>query len=183
MTTLMLLAILGTGQTADTGKASPAHQTVAPENAWLDDYGVALEQTKKLGKPLLMVIDTPSNAAARMQQISYRTADGTSTESNSANLLKYYVLCRVDASTKYGQAVAEAFKTSTLPHTAIIDKRGKHILFRKAGQFGSAEWTSTLTSYWRGERLVTYQASASNSYQPSYSYQPRYSSPSAGCST
>lgn len=154
MTTLMLLAVLGTGQ-------------VATDSAWLSDYGVALQRTKETGKPLLIVIDLPGNAAARVEQISYRAG-------STDDLLKYYVLCRVDASSKYGQAVAQAFQTSTLPHTAIIDKRGERILYAKNGQFSGEEWTTTLTTYWRGERLVSYQPVVSQSYQ---------SFPAAGCST
>ncbi len=144
MTTLMLLAVLGTGQ-------------VTTESAWLSDYGAALQRTKETGKPLLIVIDLPGNAAAHVEQISYRATD---------DLLKYYVLCRVDAGSKYGQAVARAFQTSTLPHTAIIDKRGQNVLFAKSGQFAGEEWTTTLNRYWRGERLVSYQPVVSQSFQP-----------------
>ena len=159
MTTLMLLAVLGTGQVAASEKT--------PENAWLSDYGAALQRTKESGKPLLIVIDLPGNAAARVEQISYSPGSNGSSGS-TAELLKYYVLCRVDADTKYGQAVAQAFKTGTLPYTAVIDKRGETILFAKSGQFAAEEWTTTLTSYWRGERPVSYRPVATQPIQAAH---------------
>jgi hypothetical protein len=153
MTTLMLLAVLSTGQIT----------APEPNGGWLSDYGVALKRTKELGKPLLIVIDQPDSAAARIEQVSH------SRESEQANLLRHYVLCRVDASTRYGQAVAKAFGTGSLPYTAIIDKRAEHILFAKAGQFSSEEWSRTLTSHWQGVQPVSYRAaSQANYYQPAY---------------
>jgi hypothetical protein len=178
MTTLMLLAVLGTGQ------AASDQTTSAANNAWLSDYGVALQRTKETGKPLLIVIDLPGNSAARIEQIRYSPGDSgdkaadkkaadkkaadEATDSASADLLKYYVVCRIDASSKYGQAVAQAFETTTLPYTAIIDKRAERILFSKAGQFTANEWTTTLTSYWRGERLVSYRPVVSQPVQAAF---------------
>ena len=78
------------------------------------------------------------------------------------------LLCRIDAGSKYGQAVAQAFETTTLPYTAIIDKRAERILFSKAGQFTATEWSTTLTSHWRGERLVSYQPVVSQPVQAAF---------------
>src|SRR6478672_1790188 len=120
MNALVLLAVLGTGQVATTGEK------------WLDDYGLALKQSKEQHKPLLIVIDRPNDSAGRISQISH-------SESTPANDLKNYVLCRVDADTKYGQAVAKAFATTALPYTAVIDNAGEYILYAKSGQFSSDE--------------------------------------------
>jgi len=147
MTTLMLLAVLGTGQAAGS-------------DTWLSDYGEALTQARESGKPLLIVIDRPANAA-RVEHVSH-SASGQSSES-----LKHYILCRVDADTAYGQAVAKAFGTSSVPYTAIIDKRGEKILFTRAGRFSMDEWNAALVSYQRGVRPVA--------YQPPVEYQPAYS--------
>src|SRR5262245_8491940 len=132
MTTLFLLAVLGAGDVATT--------PTTPESAWLSDYGEGLKRAKQLQKPLLVVIDMPSNAVARVEQVSHNR-DG------DAELLKNYVLCRVDASTKYGQAVAQAFEAGTVPYTSIIDNRGETILYWKQGQWTADEWTNALSYY------------------------------------
>lgn len=139
MTTLFLLAVLGA---ADGG--------ASPEGAWLSDYGQALKRAQQLRKPLLVVIDIPSNAVARVEQVSH-SRDG------DAELLKHYVLCRVDGSTKYGQAVARAFEAGTLPFTSIIDNRGETLLYWKPGQWTADEWTNALSYYRAGVQPVSYQ--------------------------
>ena len=145
MNVLVLLAVLGTGQVA------------ATNDKWLDDYGAALKQAKEQRKPLLIVIDRPNDAVGRISQISH-------SESPSGSDLKNYVLCRVDADSKYGQAVAKAFETTALPFTAVIDNAGQYVLFEKSGQFSSAEWTTTLTTYHAGVRPASY---ASQVYEQS----------------
>jgi hypothetical protein len=139
MNTLVLLGVLATSQVATTS------------DQWLSDYGVALKQAKEQQRPLLIVIDRPADAAARISQISH-------IEEKPADGLKNYVLCRVDADTEYGKAVAKAFEATTLPHTAVIDKTGSKILFTKQGQFTSSEWTTTLASYRAGVRPVAYSS-------------------------
>lgn len=113
---------------------------------WLSDYGVALRQTQAEGKPLLIVLDDPADAARHVEQISY-TEDRAQTE-----LLRHYKLCRVDVSTEYGQKVAEAFGARQFPYTAIIDTEGEVQIFRKAGRFVDDEWTATLARYRNGQR-------------------------------
>jgi hypothetical protein len=145
MNALVLLAVLSTGQVA------------AANEKWLDDYGVALKQAKEQQKPLLVVIDRPADSAARISQISH-------TEAKPADDLKNYVLCRVDADTDYGKAVAKAFEATTLPHTAVIDKTGSKILFTKYGQFTSDEWTTALATYRAGVRPVSYSSHVEQVY-------------------
>jgi hypothetical protein len=138
MNSILLLAVLSAGQSAGTP-------------SWLDDYGAALSQAKQARKPLLIVIDRPSDAGARIEQISYRD------DSRQEALLKNYVLCRVDAGTAYGAEVAKVFGASRLPYTAIIDKTTTAVLYTKAGQFTGDDWTATLVRYQSGERPVAYQ--------------------------
>lgn len=161
MTSLVLLAVLSTGQAAGT------------DSAWMNDYGAALKKTAELQKPLLIVIDLPDNEVGRVKQVSYRS-------SAESELMKSYVLCRVDASSKYGQAVAKAFEATSVPHTAIIDREGKSILFTKRGQFSSDdEWATMLSTYRSGVapasvQPVSYQGASTRSqhtYQPA-TFQP-----------
>jgi hypothetical protein len=61
------------------------------------------------------------------------------------------VLCRVDVTTDYGKRVADAFKVKQCPFTAIIDKTGQKIIYRKSGQLDDSEWVTALDTHKRGE--------------------------------
>ncbi len=78
-------------------------------------------------------------------------------------MLGNYELCHVDVSTEYGQQVAKAFGATQFPHTAIIDRTGAVVLFKKPGQIAETEWTAALTRYQSGEqttaRTVSYRGS------------------------
>jgi hypothetical protein len=111
---------------------------------WEADYGKALAATRSDQRPLLVVLDTPADAKTAVQEDLLK-ADG-----EHANLLKSYELCRVDVSTDYGKKVAEAFGATQFPHTAIIDKNGATVLFKKPGQISGDEWKSTLTKFENG---------------------------------
>lgn len=116
---------------------------------WHADYGKALAATRSDHRPLLVVLDIPSNPEAALDE------DLLSGEGELAALLGQYELCHVDASTEYGQQVAKAFKATQFPHTAIIDRTGAVVLFKKPGQITEAEWNSTLARYRSGEQPTT----------------------------
>ena len=126
----------------------PAQVFLASNNEarWLDDYGAALRQAKFQSRPLLVVIEDPSNTESRIEQIRY------STNQMEIDLLSNYKLCRVDIRTPYGKSVAEAFKATRLPHTSIIDNTASVQIFVKAGSFSSEEWTAILTTHKEGKR-------------------------------
>ncbi len=166
MNALVLLAVLGTGQVAASDETAGAK--------WLSDYGVALKAAREQGKPLLIVIDRPEDAVGRVSQISH-------SETKPVDDLKHYVLCRVDADTAYGKAVAEAFDAASLPHTAVIDKAGQYVLFSKEGQFSSQEWTATLAKYRTGVRPVSYRSSAREQVYSGSSGYSGYSHGSSYC--
>jgi hypothetical protein len=111
---------------------------------WQADYGKALAATRSDQRPLLVVLDNPADAKAAVQEDLLK-ADG-----EQAELLKSYELCRVDVSTEYGKKVAEAFHATEFPHTAIIDKNGATVLFKKAGQISGDELKTTLTKFEKG---------------------------------
>lgn len=113
---------------------------------WQADYGKALAATRTDQRPLLVVIDDPADPAAALEP-KLLAADG-----EQAELLKSYRLCRVDVSTEYGRKVAEAFGAKQFPHTAIIDKTGSTVLFKKPGKIGGEEWQAALAKYQKGER-------------------------------
>jgi hypothetical protein len=115
---------------------------------WQADYGKALAATRSDQRPLLIVLDIPSNPQASLDR-NLLTAEG-----DQAQLLQSYELCHVDVSTPYGQKVAQAFGATQFPHTAIIDRTGAVVIFKKPGQMALGEWSATLAKYQGGERPV-----------------------------
>lgn len=127
--------------------ATIAASTLAVTSAkvqWQADYGKALAATRNDQRPLLVVLDNPADEKAAF--------DGKllAAEGEQAELLKSYRLCRVDVSTEYGKKVAQAFGATQFPHTAIIDKTGSTVLFKKPGQIAGDEWQATLAKYEKG---------------------------------
>jgi hypothetical protein len=79
-------------------------------------------------------------------------------DGEQAALLGSYELCHVDVSTEYGKRVAQAFKATQFPHTAIIDRTGAVVLYKKPGAIAESEWSATLAKYQTGERPVSQTA-------------------------
>lgn len=112
------------------------------ELAWQADYGVALEQCRTEERPLLVVLDDPSNEAKRVQPELLKNGE----------ILNDYELCHIDISTEYGQRVAEVFRVKSFPHVAIIDRSGDVILNRMSGPITEGNWKSTLDRFKQGLR-------------------------------
>jgi hypothetical protein len=110
---------------------------------WQADYGKALAATRGDDRPLLVVLDKPSDPAAETGQL----------EGSQAKLLAAYQLCHIDATTEYGQQVAQVFKADKFPFTAIIDKTGSVVLHKQQGPLTDAQWSKTLSTYQAGERV------------------------------
>jgi len=121
---------------------------------WQADYGKALAATRADDRPLLVVLEVPSDPKTAVE------GEQLKTDGEQAKLLASYQLCRVDASTEYGQKVAKAFKAKKFPFTAIIDKTGSIVLHKKQGQLTDAEWNKTLSDYKSGERTAYQYTSA-----------------------
>ena len=113
---------------------------------WEADYGKALAATRSDDRPLLVVLDVPAgpNTAAKTEQLD--------TQGEQSKLLGSYQLCHIDASTKYGQKVAEVFKAEKFPFAAVIDKTGSVVLTKQTGPLSDQQWQNMLTTYQSGER-------------------------------
>ena len=109
----------------------------AAESSWLTNYGDAMELARTTARPLLLVISHDDLFPVSTGQPAQPSHD----------LLDAYVLCRIDANSAYGKRVAEAFHATELPHSVIIDKTTKKILYRKAGRATNDAWNATLTKY------------------------------------
>ena len=147
-----------------------ATSTDAPQ--WHADYGKALKQTRTEHRPLLIVIDS---AEGEGRQIDKQLLDGEGEQKLSA-----YELCRVDASTAYGQKVAQAFRANEFPYVAIIDKQGEVVLHSQTGQIGEKQWNAMLEKHQTGTRVVkttvAKPATASN-HNTDYSFPTDFSYP------
>jgi hypothetical protein len=108
------------------------------EDRWTTNYAQALRAARENHKPLLVVIENPADAQQRV--------DAAQLESDPARkaLLERYQLCRVDATTPYGQKVAKAFGADDLPFTAVSDDDTQVLLFQKAGEMSRQDWAQAL---------------------------------------
>ncbi|MGI9457685.1 MAG: hypothetical protein ACR2NU_14060 [Aeoliella sp.] len=118
-----------------------------PAPQWHSDYGKALTQTRADDRPLLMVIDNPAKDAERLPSELLKSEE-------AVTALMRYDLCHVDATTKYGKKVAEAFKTEQFPYVAFVDKSGSVILHSHSGELTGDEWNDLLVKYQKGEKPV-----------------------------
>lgn len=118
---------------------------------WQSDYGKALEASRADARPLLIVLDDPSDPAASAEE------DQLVAEGEQEELLTAYECCHVDVSTEYGKKVADAFKAEEFPFAAIIDKTGSVVLTKKSGKVSDEEWQTTLATYKSGERSKAVQ--------------------------
>ncbi len=116
---------------------------------WESDYGRALANARSAHKPLLIVLDNPRDADHRIEPVGL--VKGQPVDGRAAALLAPYELCHVDVSTQYGQRVAKAFKTRSLPYMAIIDNTGRKIIYRDSGRITEEEWQTALTTHASGE--------------------------------
>lgn len=128
--------------------ALTAAATPSGDAAWEADYGQALEQTREDNRPLLVVLDDPTDESRRLDESLLDPTSG-------ALPLGGYDLCRVDVSTEYGKRVAEVFRATSFPHVAIIDKTGSVILTRMSGPITETSWKATLARYESGVRRGT----------------------------
>lgn len=140
----------------------------APQGGWSQDYGACLKRAAAEGRPLLVVIEQPAGAVR--PTAARRNAEDPA-------LLENYVLCRVDATTKYGQELSRSFQANELPFTAIIDRQGERQIYRHAGQLSDSEWRTTLASHRQGVAPVRPASAVTklrfeSSYSPQYNWQP-----------
>ncbi len=115
---------------------------------WSDDYGYSLQMTRIAQRPLLVVMDKPTEEKHRIQPVRFLL------DPTQAMLLSPYELCHVDVTTAYGRKVAKVFGVTKFPHTAILDKTGKVIIYQKTGGFRTDQWVSILMDHREGNRAI-----------------------------
>lgn len=145
------------------------------EQQWESDYRAALKQTRSDDRPLLIVIDQP---ATQEQSLSSDVLNN-----GAEGALADYDLCHVDASTKYGKKVADAFNADSYPYIAFVDKSGSVILHSETGQVTGETWTSLVMKYRTGEKPVkrTVSKPVVKTATVSASYKPYKPSPRPYC--
>ena len=116
--------------------------SAVPETlVWQENYGQALQSARSHQRPLLLVMQDPSDPNDRLQPI-----DSVS-DKDHHELLSRFELCRVDVTTPHGEKTARAFGAEQFPYTVMIGNQGKKIVFRQAGAMASEDWKNTLASY------------------------------------
>ena len=113
---------------------------------WQSNYTAALAETRKNDRPLLVVLDKPGQAKEAVQE------EQLEVKGEQGELLESYELCHVDASTKHGKKVADAFHATEFPFTAIIDKKGEYVLTKKIGQLTRTLRKNTLAKCQNGRQ-------------------------------
>ncbi len=134
---------------------------LANESSFLTHYGDAIEQARMTAQPLLIVISRDAGLPHPIEP-----AEASASRQDP---LKSYVVCKIDANSEYGMRVAAAFRVKEFPHSVIIDKTGKRILYRKAGAFSNESWAATLEKFEGGSRpqaAVVHQAQFEPQAQP-----------------
>ena len=132
----------------------------AAELNWLTNYSDALELARTEARPLLLVISQEDHLPA-----SINPASSAQATQPSHDLLAAYVLCKIDPSSGYGKLVAEAYRVTEFPHSVIIDKTTKKILYSDAGRATDDTWKAALTKY---QSPTTYESPAT--YQSPATY-------------
>jgi hypothetical protein len=61
-------------------------------------------------------------------------------------------LCRIDATTEYGQKIAKSFGAAQFPYVAITDKNVEVLLVQHVGGMSREQWLSTLAANRTGVR-------------------------------
>lgn len=124
------------------GVLSVTTMSAVPETCvWKEHYGQALKSARSHQRPLLLVMQDPSDPNHRLQQIDSISDNGHN------ELLSRFELCRVDVTTPHGKKTAEIFGVEEFPYTVMIGNKGKNIVFRRPGPMASEDWKNTLASY------------------------------------
>ena len=135
-----MISYLATALLAAVAATAPTAQPIQ----WQSDYGKALAATRADDLPLLVVLDKPAVAEARLDPALLGEGDKTA---DAHADLRDYQLCHVDVSTEYGRKVADAFHAKKFPFTAIIDKTGRIIVFSKTGKINADQWNDIVSAH------------------------------------
>ncbi|MDA0661186.1 MAG: hypothetical protein O3C60_20485, partial [Planctomycetota bacterium] len=121
------------------GNSQPGGEQAA-SLAWSGDYGKALAMARASGKPLIVLIeksDDPSHSVDVAKTFSAGDQEGVTAK---------FELCRVDASTQYGQELAKSFGVYQFPFTAVSTRDGTRIAYRRQGPITSDQLRSALAT-------------------------------------
>jgi hypothetical protein len=116
--------------------------------AWKTNYAEAYHASRAAGRPMVVVIEKPADPAYPVNQASFLSARVAADE---AALLANYELCRIDASTEYGQKIAKSFGAAQFPYVAITDKKVEVLLAQHTGGMTRQQWVAMLANHRTGE--------------------------------
>jgi hypothetical protein len=111
------------------------------------NYHRALHAAHDAAKPLLIIM----NPGPQAEFVSLSSVRKTK---ERRELLKKYVVVVIDTKTRHGQLVYNAYAKPKLPHVVVLDKRQEYQIFTTSEELYGQRWTSILTTYRNGVRVV-----------------------------
>lgn len=127
-------------------QAANVHPESQPESngtqgaspAWSGDYGKALAMARASRKPLIVLIEKTEDPN---QCVDVAETFGAG---EHEDVTVKFELCRVNASTQYGQELAKSFGVYQFPFTAISTRDGMRIAYRRQGPITSDQFQAAL---------------------------------------
>ena len=151
-TSLVLLAMMGPGATPTASEALK----------WQESYGAAMQEGKRLGKPVAVFIGRGKKGWRQVCR------DGTLSVAAEKRLAGRYVCVYVDADTTTGAELARAFRMTR--GLVLSTKDGGDQAFRHAGTLATKEMERTLAKYASGMSVA--QTETLERERVSFSYSP-----------
>lgn len=127
---------------------------------WGDHYGSAKKVAQATKRPLLVVLENPAKVTEKIDEATLHEKD------RQAIAKQRFELVRVNVNTDYGKRVAAAFGATEFPYTAVTDGRSVNIVYRKAGQMTTKDWTLALAKSRRAPIPNAVSVSNSAAWKP-----------------
>lgn len=117
-----------------------------------ENYHRGLQVAKATKKPMIVILNSGSQWEGDALSI-----EKLRKTRERRGLLKNYVVVVIDASTRHGKLVHQAYKKPKLPHVVVLGKRQNYQIFTTSDPMYGQRWTETLKKYKTGEqiRIVT----------------------------
>lgn len=133
-----------------------------------ESYSESLQAARDGGRPLIVVLENPGKSERHAKSLYANW-----------HLLRHFEICRLDATSPYGQKIADIYGATELPYTVITDRTCQEISFRGVGQFSTRSWEATLRRYVADEDTSAERDVSSVSADPKPpTSQPRLTNPS-----
>jgi hypothetical protein len=111
---------------------------------WQSHYQQAKKTAHQSQRPMLIVLENPRRSETSFDETMLAG------QHKQVELMRNYLLCKIDVTTPYGKRVAAALRADRFPYTLITDKTATYITFRQAGKMSSEQWCLNLEMHKQG---------------------------------